>query len=279
MPLRLATSITRVATSRTWPTVPAAPLRSAAVSVCTESITQTSGRAASSTARRRVEVRLREDRDVERSGRGSLLEPLGSQPDLRRGLLAADVQRRAARALEQAERHRRERRLADPRRAAEQDQRAGNEAPAEQAIQLADPGLKARRAVGGDVAQAQRLGRSRGAGARGDAGTRELARGRALLGERVPLRARRALSVPLRVSVPAGGADEDRFRSRHRPSVGAAADGFARRARSPPQPCARSARFGATCVAGAGRHRRMQRARSAPSRAGAGGGKGIGCRR
>jgi hypothetical protein len=40
----------RSATSRTWPTEPAALVSSAAVSVCTESMTQTSGRSASSVA-------------------------------------------------------------------------------------------------------------------------------------------------------------------------------------------------------------------------------------
>ena len=43
----LATRVIRSATSRTCPTDPAAPDRSAACSVCTESITHTSGASAS----------------------------------------------------------------------------------------------------------------------------------------------------------------------------------------------------------------------------------------
>ena len=93
MPLRLATSITRVATSRTWPTVPAAPLRSAAVSVCTESIDADVGALGLEHREHGVEVGLREHGDVQRSGRGAALQPLGAQPDLRRRLLAADVER------------------------------------------------------------------------------------------------------------------------------------------------------------------------------------------
>ena len=46
----LASRVMRSATSRTWPTEPAAPLSSAACRVWTESITQTSGRSASSVA-------------------------------------------------------------------------------------------------------------------------------------------------------------------------------------------------------------------------------------
>ena len=46
----LASRVIRSATSRTWPTEPAAPVRSAACSVWTESITHTSGRSASSVA-------------------------------------------------------------------------------------------------------------------------------------------------------------------------------------------------------------------------------------
>ena len=51
MPVAFATPMIREATSRTWPTEPGAPVSSAACSVCTESMTQTSGRSASIVAR------------------------------------------------------------------------------------------------------------------------------------------------------------------------------------------------------------------------------------
>ena len=60
MPTDFAVRISRAATSRTWPTEPGAPVRSGAWSVCTESMTQTSGRWASmvaSTASRSVSAR------------------------------------------------------------------------------------------------------------------------------------------------------------------------------------------------------------------------------
>ena len=51
VPVAFATPMIREATSRTWPTEPGAPVSSAACSVCTESMTQTSGRSASIVAR------------------------------------------------------------------------------------------------------------------------------------------------------------------------------------------------------------------------------------
>ena len=92
IPRALATCMMRAATSRTWPTEPGAPLRSAACRVCTESTTQTSGRSASSVART--------SRGRSRPGRGRRArgrrrsEPLGAQADLLGGLLAGDVERR-----------------------------------------------------------------------------------------------------------------------------------------------------------------------------------------
>ena len=63
---------------------------------------------------------------------------------------------------EVAERHRGQRRLADPRRAADQDQRAGNEAAAEDPVELADPGRQPRVTLGPDVRQPHRLDRPPG---------------------------------------------------------------------------------------------------------------------
>ena len=77
------------------------------------------------------------------SGTAGQYEPLGAQPHLLRGLLAADVQRAVAGLLQVSEHHVRQRRLADPGRAAEQHQRAGHQAAAEDAIELADAGRHA----------------------------------------------------------------------------------------------------------------------------------------
>ena len=61
---------------------------------------------------------------------------------------------------EVAERHRGDRALADPRRAAEQHQRAGDQPAAEDAVELTDPGLEPgdRRRL--DLAQRHRAGRA-----------------------------------------------------------------------------------------------------------------------
>ena len=71
-------------------------------------------------------------------------QPLGAQPDLRRGLLPGDVERPAPGALEVPERHRRQRRLADAGRAADQHERAGHQPAAEDPVQLADAGVQPR---------------------------------------------------------------------------------------------------------------------------------------
>src|SRR6185503_16244328 len=84
-------------------------------------------------------------------------EALRPQPDLGGGLLAGDVERAPARGREVAERHVRERGLADARRAAEEHERAGDEAAAEHAVELADARVEARRALDPDVAQRDRL--------------------------------------------------------------------------------------------------------------------------
>ena len=141
----------RPATSRTWPTEPGAPVRSAACIVCTESITQTSRALGAQRREDRVEVGLGEHGHVERAAAAG--QPLGAQADLRGRLLAGDVERAPAGQREVAQRHVRERRLADARRAAEQDERAGHEAAAEHAVELADAGRKPRHALGADVAQ------------------------------------------------------------------------------------------------------------------------------
>jgi hypothetical protein len=132
----------RAATSRTCPTEPGAP--------------ESSARAASAPSRSRTPRapprRARPARCPGRSPRASARtrrrrwrrmrawehEPLGAQPHLLGGLLAAHIQRRRARPAAGAEHHVRERRLADPRRAAQQHQRARHEPAAEHAVELAD---------------------------------------------------------------------------------------------------------------------------------------------
>jgi hypothetical protein len=157
-----------------------------------------------------VEVGLRQHGHVERLA-GRVLQPLVAQADLRRRLLARDVQRRAPGADEVAHRHAGQRRLADPGRAAQQHQRARDETAAEDAVQLADAGGQARDMTRLDVAQGHgRRCRARATrpGAATTAPTRARGR-RALLDERVPLAAARALAVPAGFGVAACGADVD----------------------------------------------------------------------
>ena len=207
----------RPATSRTWPTEPGAPVSSAACSVCTESITQTSGRSASSVARTA-------SRSVSATtGTWSAAPPSRSA---RSRICAADsspetysVARPAA--GEVAERHRGQGRLADARRAAEQHQRPGHEAAAEHPVELADPGREPRD-PGRTSASVTGLRPGR---PRAPAAPRPRRRGRT---------PRRACSTPRsRGTAPAtwrrvaaGGADE-LGTWRHRTNLGPRADRFA----------------------------------------------------
>ena len=200
----------RAATSRTWPTEPGAPVSSAACSVCTESMTQTSGRSASivaSTVSRSVSA---SDRAPAARARP---QPLGAQPDLRRRLLAGDVERAPPGAGEVAERHRRQGRLADPGRAAEQDERAGDQ-PAARARDRTRrcPWRAARRRSARTSARRHRARRR----ARAAASPRPAAAGARLLDERVPRAAARALPEPARLGVAAVAADVLGVRSGHR---------------------------------------------------------------
>jgi hypothetical protein len=166
-----------------------------------------------------VEVGLRQDRHVE----SACAQALGAQADLGGGLLARDVERRLPRRREMAEGHVRERGLADARRAAEQDERAGDETAAEHPVELADAGAQARHALDRDVAQRNRPRRRPAAARAGTHGGAPAARargGRALLDERVPLAAARAAAVPFRALRAAGRAGEDGRRSRHSSSLG-----------------------------------------------------------
>ena len=91
----LASRVMRSATSRTWPTEPAAPVSSAACSVWTESIDADLRALGVDRREHGVQVGLRQHRHLERRAG----QPLGAQPDLRRRLLAGDVQRPPAGAL------------------------------------------------------------------------------------------------------------------------------------------------------------------------------------
>ena len=122
----------------------------------------------------RLQVGLGHHRHLQR-GAG---EPLGAQLDLRRRLLAGDVERAPAGAGEVAERHRGQRRLADAGRAAEQHERAGHEPAAEHAVELADPGLQPRDLRRLDLGEGDGLDRPAGRG-RGPATTGARGRRRA----------------------------------------------------------------------------------------------------
>ena len=125
-----------------------------------ESITQTSGRSASIVA-----ITASSEVSATAGNRERpFAEPLGAKPDLRRGLLAGDVEDAPAVRRQVAERHPGQGRLADPRRAAEEDERARDEAAAEDAVELIDAGPEPRPVGRRDVAQRDRLAR-RGSGA------------------------------------------------------------------------------------------------------------------
>jgi hypothetical protein len=179
-----------------------------------------------------VEVGLRQHGHVERRAHAAPLQALGPQADLGGGLLARDVQRGAPAAGEMAESHVGQRRLADAGRAPKQDERPRHQPAAEHAVELADLRVQARRALGPDVAQRHGPGGGwaevrAGAGAvrrRARAAAREA---RALLDERVPLPAARALPVPARLDVCALRAHVDGRRPGHVPRLGAGPDGFA----------------------------------------------------
>ena len=146
------------ATSRTWATDPAALDSSVLCSVWTESITHTSGRSCSrvaSTACRSVSA-ITGMRSAAPPGRRSA----------RSRICAADSSAETYSARRPAsdqvrQRHRRQRRLADPRSAADQDQRAGHDPPAEDVVELADAGAQALLLHRGDAPELDRAHRAR----------------------------------------------------------------------------------------------------------------------
>ncbi len=159
-----------------------------------------------------------------------------AQADLLGGLLAGDVEDLAAGRGEVAERHAGERRLADAGRAAEQDERAGDQAAAQDAVDLVQAGPQARGARRVDVLQAGDRGRARAAGpaeAGGRTGAAAGGRHGDLLDHRVPLPAAGALAHPAGLAVPAGRAGVDRRGAGHAVIEGRPGGGRSAPARHP----------------------------------------------
>ena len=169
------------------PPSPGADPSSGAWSVCTESITQTSGRSALERGADDVEIGLRQDRDLVRP-----TEPAGAERDLRHGLLSRDEQRPPPGARDGAERAQQQRRLADSRLSADEDEGRRHEPAAEHAVELRDAGRRS--------ASLPRPGRRRGAERARRGATRprawSAAWGRALLDERAERAAARAAAEP-----------------------------------------------------------------------------------
>ena len=170
-----------------------------ACSVCTESITHTSGRSASASPARCP--------GRSRPAPGTCSAAPGSR-SARSRICAADsspetysVRRPAPSRLPSAIDVSVD--LPMPGRAADQHERAGHEPAAEDPVQLADPGLQPRVPRRLDLVQPQRLDRAP-LRRRARAARRAL-----LLDERVPLAAAGALPHPARRLGGAGGADED----------------------------------------------------------------------
>ena len=150
-----------------------------------------------------------------------LAQPLRPQPDLGGRLLARHVQDAAAGGREVAEGGARDRGLADPWRAADEHQRARDQAAAEDPVELAYAGGEPRDRGRLDLTQ-----RHRPQGTCRLAGRARRCRPR-LLDDRVPLAAAGAAPVPLRGLVTAGGAEEDRGGTCHVPRLRTRVDGLA----------------------------------------------------
>ena len=226
MPRSLAQRISRPATSRTWPTEPGAPVSWAACSTCTESTTHTSGCSASTVA---ITVSRSVSAMIGTSS-APAAQALGAQAHLRRRLLAGDVEHVAAGRDQVAQRGGGDGGLADAGRAAQQHQRAGHDAPAQDAVELADAGREARDVRRLDAAQRHGLDGRAGAGraaARAAPARRAAPRAPRLLDEGAPLLAGRAAAVPLGGLVRAGRADVDGGGLGHALNLGRGVDGLA----------------------------------------------------
>ena len=186
MPRSLEARISAPATSRTWAMPPGAPSISGEATVCTESRMR---------RRRLHRVQVAENRGQIGLG-GEIevvvdrLDAVGAQPDLAGRLLARDVQR-AVLVAGRLRRHvQQQRGLADAGLAREQDDRAGYETAAEDAVQLGHAG-----GAGGGLPAVDLADGHRG---RGDpAGRRRPHGGRAVLLDRPPRLALGAAAEPL----------------------------------------------------------------------------------
>ena len=151
MPRRLAKATSSWAQARTWATEPGALSTWSDQRVWIESTTASAGRSASRVARmsrRLVSV-------ASLSGACGEAEAGGAHPDLGGGLLAGDVDGGRAAGGEGGGGLQEQRRLADAGVAADEDRRGGDEAAAEDAVELGDAGGGAgeRRLGGGEVAE------------------------------------------------------------------------------------------------------------------------------
>ncbi len=108
--------------------------------------------------RRAHDVQIRLGEDLDRLGAA---EPRCAKRDLRGRLLARHEERAAPAAGYRSERTEQERRLPDPRFAADEDERGGNETAAENPIQLGYTGGDALGLVDRDIADRDRLRRTR----------------------------------------------------------------------------------------------------------------------
>ncbi len=160
----------------------------------------------------RLEARLGEHGDVVRRR----ADALGAHLDLRRRLLAADEQDGAAGRGDLVEHLQEQGALADAGLAADQHERAGDDAAAEHEVELGDAGGEALGRGRDDV------GKADGGGAGGAAPVRlappaptRRDLGDRLLDERVPGAAVRTVAEPLRLAASALGAGEDGLAARH----------------------------------------------------------------
>ena len=154
------------------------------------------------------ELCLGEDRDVRCAA-----QALGPELDLRGRLLAGDQECRPALA-DRAQRAQQQRRFADTRLTADEDERGGNEPTAEHAVELGDPGGDPLGLLRPDLDQAKSGLRRGGAGC-GRVG---------FLDQRPERPARRALAEPPAGRIAAVCARELGCRLRHLIMVGSSAD-------------------------------------------------------
>ncbi len=212
---RFAASSSAEVASRTAPTLPGA------ASADRQGLDRIDHAGVGALGLERGQDRLQRGLGQHRHVQGRLAEPLGPPPHLGRRLLSGDVERLAAGGGEIGQGHPRDRALADPGGAPEQDQRPGDQPAPEHPVELRDPGGQARGALGADLAQRRRAGSVSprpGSPARPGGRRRHLLQG-------VPGAAAGALPRPGQRLPPALGAPERSPRLRHPTIVWTAPDG------------------------------------------------------